>query len=136
MTPLIRLIYLWSKVLEWIGKIFVALGLRCGNRASILRSKVIEKLQIRKEKMQRGDKDTNYQLFVSYDAGMTYRIEFTSTNLKKVIAFGKDLDDLMLRWYIMDNAGMLVGIACKIYGSILDSLLKIPKAYRTAGRPK
>jgi len=123
MTPLVKFIYLWSKVLEWVGKIFVALGLRCGNRASTLRSKVIEKLQIRKEKMKRkGRAWTVYRLLVSFDTGMTYRCQLESTKLKKLIAFGKELDDQMLRWYIIDDAGTYVDIACKIHGSILDAV--------------
>ncbi len=122
MTPLIKFIHILAKVLEWFGNSFAALGMCLAGKANVLREKVIEKLQIRKEKLKRKDKSTVYRLFVSHDAGMIYQLGMTNTNLKQLVAFGKDLDKQMLRWYIMDGAGQYVEIACKIHGSIVGAL--------------
>jgi len=119
---LIRLIKFWARMLEWLGNTFAALGMRFSERASNLKSKVIEKLQIRKEKIKRGGKTVTYRLLVSHDAGMTYHIGMENTNLKQLIAFGKDLDDQMLRWYIIAEGGRYIEIACKIHDSILSAV--------------
>lgn len=122
MTPFIKLIHILAKVLEWLGNSFAALGMYLAGRASALREKVIEKLQIRREKLKRDGKVISYQLFVSHDAGLTYQCELKDKSLKKIVSRGRHLDGHMLRWYIMDKAGQYVDIACKIHGSIVATV--------------
>ena len=119
---LIRLIKLWARMLEWLGNTFAALGMFCSERGNKAYGIVVEKLQIRKEETKRSGKKTVYQLLVSHDAGMTYHLGMENINLKQLIAFGKRLDDQMLRWYIMDEFGEYVNITCKIHGSIISAV--------------
>ncbi len=122
MTPYIKLIYLWVKLLEWFGNTFAALGMSLSGHASKVKDKVIMRLQIRREKLKRGKKATVYRLLVSHDYGMTYQCELEDGDLKKLLLRGEHLDTHMLRWYIMDEHGEHVEIACKIHGSIVAAV--------------
>ena len=122
MTPLIRLIYILAKVLEWFGNSFAALGMTLSERANKMKDKVIMRLQARREKMKRGKKGTIYKLLVSHDCGITYQCELEDDDLKKLLSRGKHLDTHMLRWYIMDEFGEHIDAACKIHGSILAAV--------------
>ena len=122
MTLFTKALYLWAKLLEWLGNTFAALGMILSGHASKVKDKIIMRLQVRREKLKRSGKATVYKLLVSHDCGMTYQCELEDGDLKKLLSRGKDLDDQMLRWYIMDESGGRVDITCKIHDSIVTAV--------------
>lgn len=59
-----------------------------------------------------------YKLNVSYNCGISYRVERESDNLKELKKKGKELDEQTLRWVIDDEDGNQVD-CCAIHKNIV-----------------
>ena len=62
-----------------------------------------------------------YKLNVSYDCGISYRVERESDSLEELKKVGQELDTQMLRWDIEDGEGEQVE-CCAIHKNIIKVL--------------
>lgn len=60
-----------------------------------------------------------YKLNVSYNCGVSYRVERESNNLEELKEAGKKLDEQMLRWDIEDENGEQIE-CCGVHKGIID----------------
>lgn len=63
-----------------------------------------------------------YTLLVSYNAGISYEVDSKKEKLEDFRERTKELDDRFLRWIIVDENQEPVGILCKIYRNIFNTL--------------
>jgi len=65
-----------------------------------------------------------YKLNVSYNCGVSYRVERESDNLEELKEAGKKLDEQMLRWGIEDENGEQIE-CCAIHKGIIGFMGKM-----------
>lgn len=66
-----------------------------------------------------------YQLFVSWNCGMSYEKECEANIIEELRPKLEELDKNMLRWYIEEDGEYYSGESCAIYKGIFQFIKKL-----------